>query len=85
MQLVIPESMNKFACYASGRRNCLYLLATLNLKPRQDLGMLLFGLVYPQARALAYFRLCSARYLYLWDSGNQLLSLPRIWPCDTVL
>ncbi len=36
-----------FKFYASGRRHCLGLLATLELQPRQDALSTLYGLVSP--------------------------------------
>lgn len=44
--LLMQEGANTFKLYASGRRFCEGLLATVNLKPRQDLLSSLFGFLF---------------------------------------
>lgn len=46
-ELLIKESQNRFLLYASGRRSCASVSATLNLRPRQDLLLSLWGVLFP--------------------------------------
>eukprot|EP01012_Entosiphon_sulcatum_P042451 TRINITY_DN5648_c0_g1_i1.p2 TRINITY_DN5648_c0_g1~~TRINITY_DN5648_c0_g1_i1.p2 ORF type:complete len:368 (+),score=59.76 TRINITY_DN5648_c0_g1_i1:1202-2305(+) len=46
--LLLKESASHYFFYASGRTNCDYLLVTLELRQRQDLFSLLWGLIQPQ-------------------------------------
>jgi len=47
--IIEAESANCFKFYASGRVNCVYFLATIELKRRQDLiTMAIFNLIWPE-------------------------------------
>ena len=54
-EIILKDSMRDYKLHASGRRNCLGLLAELDLLPRQDL----FQRLYYQVRLLAFKRSCS--------------------------
>eukprot|EP01025_Chloroclados_australasicus_P038228 TRINITY_DN3922_c0_g1_i1.p1 TRINITY_DN3922_c0_g1~~TRINITY_DN3922_c0_g1_i1.p1 ORF type:complete len:450 (-),score=76.47 TRINITY_DN3922_c0_g1_i1:177-1493(-) len=47
-EILMRESQNIYKFYASGRRCCQGLLATLNLQARQDILSLLISLAYPK-------------------------------------
>eukprot|EP01026_Neomeris_dumetosa_P046009 TRINITY_DN3910_c0_g1_i2.p2 TRINITY_DN3910_c0_g1~~TRINITY_DN3910_c0_g1_i2.p2 ORF type:complete len:437 (-),score=77.46 TRINITY_DN3910_c0_g1_i2:357-1667(-) len=47
-EILMRESKNIYKFYASGRRYCKGLLATLDLQPRQDIVSLLLALVWPK-------------------------------------
>eukprot|EP01024_Parvocaulis_polyphysoides_P026326 TRINITY_DN24013_c0_g1_i5.p1 TRINITY_DN24013_c0_g1~~TRINITY_DN24013_c0_g1_i5.p1 ORF type:complete len:444 (-),score=81.95 TRINITY_DN24013_c0_g1_i5:504-1805(-) len=47
-EILMRESKNIYKFYASGRRYCQGLLATLELQPRQDVLSLLIALAYPK-------------------------------------
>ena len=51
-EVLLWDSPSCFKLYATGRRYCQGMLATLNLKPRQDLLMRLWGLVSPSEDTL---------------------------------
>lgn len=46
-ELLIKESQCRYLLYASGRRYCASANATLNLRPRQDLLLSLWGVLFP--------------------------------------
>lgn len=51
-ELLIKESQCRFLLYASGRRHCTSASATLNLRPRQDLLLTLWSVLFPSKDVL---------------------------------